>query len=105
MSSTLPRSDRLGIEYLDRPPVGWFPLDVLIVDEAHDRDWVAVMVDVHPDELKYCSGLKFTFLYIHPDEYAPTARVAREAYVRVPGKHQDRESAWDALEEMLATRH
>lgn len=41
------------IEELDRPPTGWFALDVM---RKHSRkwDWVALMVDVHPDDLRSC---------------------------------------------------
>jgi hypothetical protein len=71
--------------YLDRPPAGWFTLEV-IKENARKRDWVALMIDVHPDELKHY-------------------RTAREAWVRVPGKHRNRDAAWDALQDMMATRH
>jgi hypothetical protein len=38
--------------------------------------------------------------------YRPDGRrTAREAFVRIPGKHRNRDAAWDALEEILATRH
>ena len=70
-------------EYLDKPPAGWFPLDVMR-KEARKRDWVALMIDVHPDE-HYLT--------------------AREAWVRVPGKHRNRDAAWGALEDMIVTRH
>jgi hypothetical protein len=32
-------------------------------------------------------------------------RTAREAWVRVPGKHRNKDAAWAALENMIATRH
>jgi hypothetical protein len=48
-------------------------------------DWVALMVDVHPDDLD---------------------RPARQScWVRIPGKHRNQNAAWDALEDMIATRH
>jgi len=40
-----------AIEYLDRPPSGWFALNVARV-EKRKWDWAALMVDMHPDELK-----------------------------------------------------
>jgi hypothetical protein len=40
------------IEYLDRPPAGLFVLDVMR-RKARKRDWVALMIDVPPDE--HCS--------------------------------------------------
>jgi hypothetical protein len=68
--------------YLDRPPTGWFVLDVM---RSRGGDWVALMVEVHPDELKHCL-CKIAFLYVHPNEYRPDeSRTARETWVRVPG--------------------
>jgi hypothetical protein len=91
-------------EYLDRPPAGWFALDVMR-KEARKWDWVALMIDVHPDELKHCLCTT-AFLYVRPSEYRPDrSRTAREAWVRIPGKHRNRDAAWDALEDMIATRH
>ena len=92
------------IDYLDRPPSGWFCLDVMR-REARKWDWCALMIDVHPDELKRCF-CKVAFLYVHPSEYRPDgSHTAREVYVRIPGKHRNRDAAWNALEDMLATRH
>jgi len=41
-----------AIETLDRPPSGWFALDVMRKGNGRKWDWVALMIDVHPDELK-----------------------------------------------------
>ena len=93
-----------AIEYLDRPPSGWFALDVMRRD-TRKWDWVALTIDVHPDDLKYCL-CKTAFLYVHPKEYKPDGnRTAHEAWVCVTGKHRNRDAAWDALEDMIATRH
>jgi hypothetical protein len=70
---------------LDRPPAGWFVLDVLRW-QARERDWVALVIDVHPDELD-------------------RGRRARHALVRIPGKHRNRDAASDALQDLVATRH
>jgi hypothetical protein len=73
--------------------------------EKRKSEWVALMADVHPDELRHCL-CKTAFLYVHPHDYKPDGRhTAREAWVRVPGKHRNRVAAWDALEDMVATRH
>jgi len=51
------------------------------------------MIDVDPDEL---------------NEHRPDGkerRRAREVWVRVPGKHRNAEAAWDAIQDMMATRH
>jgi hypothetical protein len=94
-----------AIEHLDRPPPGWFAIDVMRRDDTGKWDWVALMVDVHPDELKHCL-CKSAFLYVHPNDYKPDgSRTAQEVWVRVPGKHRNKEAAWDALEAMFATRH
>jgi hypothetical protein len=92
------------IEYLDRPPVGWFALDVMR-KEARKWDWVALMVDVDPDDLESCTCDFPTLFYVHPKDYQPGERKARQRWVRIPGKHRDRDAAWDALEEMMAMRH
>ena len=87
----------------DRRPA-WHVLDVMR-KQSRSWDWVALMVDVHPDELKHCR-CQTAWLYVHPDDYKPDgSRTAREAWVRVPGKHRNWEAAWDAVEEMVATRH
>ena len=90
---------------LDRPPPGWHALDVMKADDSRKWDWVAFMIDVHPNELKHCR-CEMAWLYVHPDEYRPNeGRTAREALVSVPGKHRNKQAAWVALQQMLATRH
>jgi hypothetical protein len=92
------------LTFLDRPPPGWFVLDVMR-EGARKRNWVALMIDVHPDDLKNYK-CNTAFLYVHPKDFRPRAgNVAQEAWVRVPGKHRDRDAAWDALEELTARRH
>jgi hypothetical protein len=51
---------------------------------ARKWDWVALMIDVHPDDLD---------------------RTTRSGWVRIPGKHRNKDAAWEALENLLATRH
>jgi hypothetical protein len=72
-------------EILDRPPAGWFAFDVIRKD-LHKWDWVGFVISVHPDEFKHC-------------------RTAPHAWVRIPGKHRNRDAAREALENMIATRH
>lgn len=74
------------IEYLDRPAFGWFALDVMR-KEARKWNWVALMIDVDPND--YRSG----------------DRTARQCWVRIPGKHRNKDAAWDTLQELMATRH
>jgi hypothetical protein len=40
-------------ETFDKPPAGWFALDVMKKRERK-WDWVALMVDVDPADLKNC---------------------------------------------------
>jgi hypothetical protein len=65
---------------------GWFPLTICRTD-WRKWDWVALMIDV-PIE-----------------EFEKSLRVAREVWVRIPGKHRDYDRAWAALEDMMSTRH
>ncbi|ESY03825.1 hypothetical protein NKH52_02495 [Mesorhizobium sp. M1066] len=70
----------------DRPPSGWFVVDVMR-REARKWDWTALMTDTHPDD-----DLE--------------ARIfAKQCWVRIPGKHRNRDEAWDMFEAMSATRH
>ncbi len=89
------------LETLDQPPAGWFPVDVLRTDRR--LGWVALMIDVHPDELKHCR-CKMAWIYVHPDDYKPDGnRTAQEVYVRIPGKHRNHKAAWDALRGIVST--
>jgi hypothetical protein len=63
------------------------------------------MIDVHPDDLKNCTCDFPALLYVHPNDYRPGHRAARQCWVRIPGKHRNQDAAWDALENMIATRH
>jgi hypothetical protein len=73
-------------EFLDRPPAGWFALDVM-KESRRKWDWCALMIDVHPDE------------------YRLGNRKAGAAWVRIPCKHRSRDAACDALQDMMETRH
>jgi hypothetical protein len=43
-----------AIKYLKRPDPDWFVLDVMR-KERRKSDWVALMVDVDPDDLRNCA--------------------------------------------------
>lgn len=86
------------------PPPGWFILDVMPGDEG-SKHWVALMVDVDPEDLKTCAADFPALFYVHPDEYRPAGRSARQCFVKIPGKHRSRDAAYSALEDMMATRH
>jgi hypothetical protein len=55
-----------AIEYVERPPAGWFALDVMRT-RSRKWDWVALMVDIDPDDLKNCA-CDFPALFL----YTPT---------------------------------
>jgi hypothetical protein len=93
-----------AIKYLDRLPLGWFALDVMR-EKARKRDWVALLVDVDPDNLKACACDFPTLFYVHPKDYRPGDRMVHQGWFRIPGKHKNRDAAWDALQDMMATRH
>jgi len=99
-SATKPR-----IEYLDRPaPGNWFVLDVM-KKTSRKWDWVALMVDVDPEDLQYCVCEFPALFYVDPDAHRPGHREAHQHYLHIPGKHRNVEAAQRALEAMMATRH
>jgi hypothetical protein len=73
-------------EYLDHPPADWFVFEVLPENEG-GQNWVAFLIDVPPDDF-----------VLH-------RRPARSGCFRIPGEHESRDAAWDALEDLMATRH
>jgi hypothetical protein len=77
------------MDYLDHPPAGWFVLDVLR-ERSRSWDWGVLMVDYDPD---------------HIESLFTRSAPPRSCFVRIPGKHRDRDAAWDAFEAMTATRH
>ena len=79
-----------AIEYLERPPPGWFVLEIMRTT-VRSRDWVALMVDFDPDDPL--------------EDYRAGRRRTRSCWVRIAGKHRSRDAAWEALESMTATRH
>jgi hypothetical protein len=91
-------------EYLDRVPPGWFVLAVMKGD-SHKWDWVALIVDVALDDLKHCQCAFPALFFVNPNDYNPGLRKVHQAKVRIPGKHKNRDLAWDALEELTNTRH
>jgi hypothetical protein len=93
------------IEHLEQPPAGWFVLDVMRSDQnPRGQNWSALMINVDPDELKSCTCDFPARLYVHPDHYRPGSRTAHQRWVRIAGKHRSRTAAWNALQDMMATR-
>jgi len=69
-------------ETLNHLPAGWIVLDVMR-RAPRSREWTALVVD----------------------DYPQAGRKGREGWLHIPGKHSNRDAAWDALEDMTATRH
>jgi hypothetical protein len=94
------------VEYVD-PPVGWFVLDVMRQDEKERSmgEWAALMVDVEPRDLKNCTVEFPVLFYVHPREYRPGVRIAHQCWARIAGQHRSRTAAWNALQDIIATRH
>ena len=105
--TSTPSEEKLAtaIERLDRPPPGWFVISVMRRDDTRKLDWVTLMTDVHLDDLKRCTCDFPALFYVHPDDYRPGSRTARQCWVNIRGKHRNIDAAWDALEAMMATRH
>jgi hypothetical protein len=104
MTAEIIKPPMTKIEYLDVPASGWFVLDVMR-EKDRKADWVALMVDVDPNNLKNCACDFPALFYVHPDEYRPGERAALQRWYRIPGKHRNRAAAYDALETMIAARH
>jgi hypothetical protein len=92
------------VQYLDQPPVGWFVLDI---KRSGPRawDWVALMIDIDPDEMQNCFCEFPARFYVHPNDYSPESRITRQCWVRVAGKHRNRGAARDALKAMMTMLH
>src|ERR1700688_1898531 len=103
LTTPAPADDR-NLQYAAFPPLDWFALDVMRKD-GRKGDWVALMVDVHPDDLKACACDFPARFYVHPKDYRPESRTAHQCWVLILGKHRNREAAWDTLHELMATRH
>jgi len=82
----------------------WFVLGV-VREESRKWDWTALLIDVDPDELKNCACEFPALFYVHPKDYRPGPRRARQRWFRIPGKHRNIDAAWDALNALMATRH
>jgi hypothetical protein len=91
----------MTLEYLDRPEPGWFLLDVMR-EESRKSGWVALMIDVDPEDLQNCTCDFPALFFVHPNDYRPGARVAHQRWLHIHGKHRNWESAWAALEDMIS---
>jgi hypothetical protein len=73
---------------LDEIPAGWF---VCAVMRRRPRfwEWVALVSNCDPDA----------------DDRALRPVEPAGAFVPIPGKHRNRDAAWEMLEAMIATKH
>jgi hypothetical protein len=100
--TTTPSVRYVEPEKYDRPPAGWFALNVMRAGDGRKWDWVGLMVDVDPNELKYCLCDFPAAFFINPYDWHPAeGRKARQCYVPVPGKHRNQDAAWDALHDAI----
>ena len=67
--------------YLDRLTPDWIVLDVMRAT-SRKWNWVALMIDVDPDDLKNCICNGPALLYVHPQDYKPGLREAHQAWFR-----------------------
>jgi hypothetical protein len=78
------------LEIVNQTPAGWFPLDVMLETDGSKGRWVALMIDFDPGD---------------PKEYRPWPHRAQQLWLRIPGKHKNKNAAWDALQDIMETRH
>lgn len=67
--------------------------------------WAVLMVDVDPDDLKNCTCDLPALFYVDPKDCRAGSRIVHQALVHIVGKHRSRKAAWNALDDMLTTRH
>ena len=89
----------MQLKLLDRPPRGWFALDV--IKQARKWDWLALMVDVDPDQLRSCVCDFPALFYVNPADYLPEGRPVHQCLVRIPGKHRNADAAWQAIRDLI----
>jgi hypothetical protein len=75
--------------YADHPPPGWHILDVMR-ESDHKPGWAALLIDVPYEDFS---------------AWKDAGRPVHECWFRIPGKHPSREAAWEALEDLMETRH
>ncbi|MGA9947475.1 MAG: hypothetical protein WBQ24_04445 [Xanthobacteraceae bacterium] len=90
----------MTVEYLARLEPGWFVLDQA---KAREKNWLALMIDVDPDELKNCICDLPALFYVRPIDHLPGDRMVRQRWFRIPGRHLNKVMARDALQDMMAT--
>ena len=89
----------MKLSLLDRPPRGWFALDV--IKDTRKWDWVALMVDVDPAQLRSCVCDFPARFYVRPADYLPEGRPVQQCLVSIPGKHRNADGAWQAIQDLI----
>jgi hypothetical protein len=92
----------MTVEYLARLEPGWFVLDVMQA-KAREKNWLALMIDVDPEELKNCICDVPALFYVRAVDHLPGDRRVRQRWFRIPGRHLSKKMARDALQDMMAT--
>jgi hypothetical protein len=96
-------SRKLPVSALEETLAAMVAAGQVMPEKSRSWTWVALLVDVDPDDLKHYECDFPALLYVDPEEYRPGFRKARQAYFRLPGKYRNKDRAWDALEEMMAS--
>src|SRR6516165_350199 len=65
------------------------------------RDWVALMVDVDPAQLRSCVCDFPARFYVRPADYLPEGRPVQQCLVSIPGKHRNADGAWQAIHDLI----
>jgi hypothetical protein len=102
IGAVLAAPDDMTVKYVDRPPDGWFVLDVMRA-KSRSWDWDALMIDVDPDNLANYSCSFPVLFYMHPKDHKPENPPAHQVFVRVPGKHRNRDAASAAFKDYIRT--
>jgi hypothetical protein len=70
----------MTVEYLARLEPGWFVLDVMRA-KPREKNWLALMIDVDPDELKTASAMfRHYFMFEPLTTSQGTAGCARDGF-------------------------
>jgi hypothetical protein len=89
----------MAVEYVDHLEPGWFVLDVMQA-KAREQKWLALMIDVDPDELKNCICDVPALFYVRPIDHFPGDRTVSQRWFRIPGRRRNKVIAREALENM-----
>ena len=76
-----------------------FALDV--IKDTRKWDWVALMVDVDPAQLRSCVCDFPARFYVPPADNLPEGRPLQQCLFSIPGKHTNADGAWQAIHDLI----